>query len=396
MDWSYYFSIFCAAHLDLIALILLLVSRKNRSNIYLAVFLILFSFVHWQNVLLLGGHLKSFPYFDPICGIVLCLCGPFFLFYIRSITGAKIISFPSDIFHLLPLLIAVAHFIRTLTWTQQEFETFYYTSQLDYTNENKFLLFLMLGYFLCYLFWGLKIVQKYHADLPNYASNLDKTKLEWLRITLYLLIFMAAILAPVLVIIGKIPLMIAAMVYFSTALYLWIVYKSLNHSTVFVNEISQLEKFVEANPIHKGTTSAVINAEKAKYENSALNTDKIEEYYEQLKSYFENKKPFLDPDLSLKSLSVQTNIPAHYISRIINQHYEKNFFDLINTFRIEEFKRKLLDTNNRRFSIEGLAFDSGFGSKASFQRAFIKIMNITPSQYRQSIESQTEREKNLA
>ncbi|HSZ25188.1 MAG TPA: helix-turn-helix domain-containing protein, partial [Cytophagaceae bacterium] len=54
--------------------------------------------------------------------------------------------------------------------------------------------------------------------------------------------------------------------------------------------------------------------------------------------------------------------------------------------RVEEFKQKLKDPANKRFSLEGLAFECGFGSKASFQRAFLKNMGITPSEYRKSLQ----------
>jgi YesN/AraC family two-component response regulator len=69
------------------------------------------------------------------------------------------------------------------------------------------------------------------------------------------------------------------------------------------------------------------------------------------------------------------------LSHIINTESEKNFNDFLNEFRIDHFK-KLLE--NDQFSIEGMAYESGFKSKTSFYRAFKKSTGQTPLQYKNS------------
>jgi AraC-like DNA-binding protein len=59
----------------------------------------------------------------------------------------------------------------------------------------------------------------------------------------------------------------------------------------------------------------------------------------------------------------------------------QNFFDYINKYRIEEFKIKCLGKENKHLSVMGIAYDSGFNSKAAFYRAFNKFEGISPTAY---------------
>ena len=90
----------------------------------------------------------------------------------------------------------------------------------------------------------------------------------------------------------------------------------------------------------------------------------------------------VEPELNLKMLSDKTNIPAHYISQVINQQFGKNFSDYVNFYRVEDIKQKLIAPTQSHITIEGLAYMSGFNSKAAFQRAFKKQTGISPKEYR--------------
>jgi len=77
-------------------------------------------------------------------------------------------------------------------------------------------------------------------------------------------------------------------------------------------------------------------------------------------------------------------IPTHQLSRVINEHFGRNFFDFINGYRVAEVKRKILDPAYAHFSLLGIAFESGFNSKSAFNRVFKKITGQTPSQFKES------------
>jgi AraC-like DNA-binding protein len=59
----------------------------------------------------------------------------------------------------------------------------------------------------------------------------------------------------------------------------------------------------------------------------------------------------------------------------------KNFNDYINELRIEEFIKLFKSDKGRQFTMLSIALDSGFNSKATFNRAFKKIKGCSPKEY---------------
>jgi AraC-like DNA-binding protein len=89
----------------------------------------------------------------------------------------------------------------------------------------------------------------------------------------------------------------------------------------------------------------------------------------------------LDSELNLQRLSEQIGVPAYRLSQMMNSHLHQNFFDVINQYRVEEWKR-LMSEGSASGTIQELAFQVGFNSKSSFNTAFKKHTGQTPSEYR--------------
>ncbi|MFP4845074.1 helix-turn-helix domain-containing protein [Winogradskyella sp. PE311] len=91
------------------------------------------------------------------------------------------------------------------------------------------------------------------------------------------------------------------------------------------------------------------------------------------------KKAYKNPDITLSSFSKQLNEKSYLTTRCLNTIFEKKFNDFINQYRIEELKRLLKDPKNSNFTLLSLAFEAGFNSKASFNRAVKKLTGKPPS-----------------
>jgi len=103
-------------------------------------------------------------------------------------------------------------------------------------------------------------------------------------------------------------------------------------------------------------------------------------YVEKLKKLLETDKIYRETRLNRASLSQKLEISEHYLSRIINHHFSKNFNDLINSYRIDEAKELLkLDTMQQ---ITLIGFEVGFNSIASFNRVFKEKTGLSPTEYR--------------
>lgn len=86
----------------------------------------------------------------------------------------------------------------------------------------------------------------------------------------------------------------------------------------------------------------------------------------------------LQSGLSIQQLADQLEVPKRVLSETI-QAKGTNFNEFVNQLRLEEFKRRATDPRNRHLTLLALAFDSGFNSKATFQRTFLKHEGLSPS-----------------
>ena len=122
-----------------------------------------------------------------------------------------------------------------------------------------------------------------------------------------------------------------------------------------------------------------------KYSGSTLKDDEATEYTEQLAEYMLTEKPYLNPELTLTELASQIDISTHHLSQIINEQFKQNFFEYINQYRVEEVKTRINNPKFENYSLLGIALDSGFNSKSSFNRIFKKFTNQTPSQFKSAL-----------
>ncbi|WP_255297651.1 helix-turn-helix domain-containing protein [Anaerophaga thermohalophila] len=100
-----------------------------------------------------------------------------------------------------------------------------------------------------------------------------------------------------------------------------------------------------------------------------------------------SEKPYLNPNLTLPQLSNELNIPTHHLSKVINENFEMNFFEFVNHYRIDEVKKKMSEPETNSLSLLGIAYESGFNSKSAFNRVFKNITNMTPSEFKKTIDA---------
>lgn len=130
----------------------------------------------------------------------------------------------------------------------------------------------------------------------------------------------------------------------------------------------------------------LIPAEKTndrKYEKNRLGEQQRERYLEILINYMDEYKPYLNPEASIKELSMATGISSHTISQVLNTCLKKNFYDFINSYRITQSIKLLNEARNCPMTITEILYESGFNSKSTFNTAFRKHTGMTPSEYKE-------------
>ena len=118
----------------------------------------------------------------------------------------------------------------------------------------------------------------------------------------------------------------------------------------------------------------------AKYRKTGLKFYLSKQYKEKLVALMNENKPYLNSDLRLNDIAESLNVTRNQASQIINEHFNKSFFDYINQQRIEASKNLLLQ-NDEKLNIEQIAYSVGFNNRASFYKAFKKFTNLTPKAF---------------
>lgn len=120
----------------------------------------------------------------------------------------------------------------------------------------------------------------------------------------------------------------------------------------------------------------------AKYQNSALTPEQIKVYGETVENLMKVEKIYRNSNLTLPKLAKRIDVSTQIASEIINRHFDKNFADFINSYRLEDAQEMLKDTRNRHKKIASIAFDCGYGTLSAFNTSFKKHTNLTPSDFK--------------
>ena len=100
----------------------------------------------------------------------------------------------------------------------------------------------------------------------------------------------------------------------------------------------------------------------------------------------ESQQLFRDSSLTLSRLAQTTGLSTHHISEALNRHAGKNFYEFVNTYRVEYVCERLRDTDEKLLDI---ALEAGFASKSTFNAIFKQYTSMTPSQYRRDLDAGT-------
>jgi AraC-like DNA-binding protein len=148
--------------------------------------------------------------------------------------------------------------------------------------------------------------------------------------------------------------------------------------SIFEEVVKDHEKQIEPDREEQG---------QKKYARSGLKQKDVARYIKMIEKHMQDNKAYLDRELTIYDLSEQLNIPRHFLSEVINEHMGKNFYSLVNDYRVEEVKQRMEDPAYRNLTILAIAYDAGFNAKSSFNTIFKEKTGMTPSEYQRSVTS---------
>ncbi len=113
-----------------------------------------------------------------------------------------------------------------------------------------------------------------------------------------------------------------------------------------------------------------------------LDRETLKRISQKLERHMKETKAFLKHDLTVKLLASDIGTNAKYLSYVINSVFNKNFSSYINSYRIDNAKDLLVSNDHDNVTIEYIANMTGFKSKSSFNTAFRKLTEMTPTEYK--------------
>jgi len=336
-------------------------------------------------LLIQSGWILQIPFIFKTAAPVNFLIPPFAFIYIRSVLKDEQKFKAKDYLHFIPAFFVFVNYIPVYFMPalqkQELLQNIMKDFSLSYLTGNgyiaeKYLFFARMLQSIIYLFFQWKLVVGYKKELllDKYAAHTNEV-VNWLKtfnwlfsssIFGYIILFIIISSDPSLASteqIMSIPGYILSISFLGLSTYLLI-----NPQVLFGLPYAKMDP-ISVHDLHIAKTDSV-----------AVPKDYDLEIYK-LKKYFDEAQPYLNNDLNINEVAVGIGMPAREVSFIINQHFNQRFTDFVNMYRIKYVNQKIKTGYLNKFTVESLSKESGFSSKSTFNVAFKKVNQCTPSEY---------------
>ncbi|HEX6226306.1 MAG TPA: helix-turn-helix domain-containing protein [Chryseolinea sp.] len=352
-----------------LAAILITKKGKTDADKILAVWLVVIGMHLASFYLFITGKYASHPY---LLGLELpfpLLHGPLLYLYTGALTNQ---SPPrvSKLVHFIPFLLFYVIFFQFISSSPEHKIHVYKNNGIGYETLKGVLLAVIIVSGVVYVALSLILLSRHRNVIQNEFSYAERVNLRWLR---YLIYGIAAIW--LVVIVGDDQATYSAVVLFVMMLG----YFGIKQVGIFTQQLPVRSPNEVVTDF--GGPPSTGSDQKRKYQKSSLNPEAAKSIHVALSQLMLEKKPYTNPDLTLDELAQTLNVHRNNLSQVINTYEQKSFYDYINSKRIEEFKRIVVIPENQRFSLLGLANNSGFNSKTSFHRNFKNVTGLSPMEY---------------
>lgn len=366
-------------------LLALLIFQKHRAlfaNRYLALLMLSYTCVLVHLVLQDTGLYASAPLLFLISGLSIASM-PLHYLYTRHLIRRSERFEPKELAHfvlfgLYEILLLISIVNGTLDLTR--------AGEVNAT-ETPLILRLynlaVIGLGLYYLGTSLRLINRYERRVKDVVSALEPVQLTWLRnITLTGIAAVSLFTLEELLLIAGLNFSNFLLSSVCFGLYVYgMGYLGLLKSEIFADRAVE-KSIIIAETMESEQTSA-------KYERSGLSDAAAEQHLRSLLAAMETEHLYRNSALTLTELADHLAVSPHNLSEVINTRLRKNFYDLVNGYRLEEVKRDLADPAKQHLKIISLAFDAGFNSKATFNTLFKEQTGMTPSEYKKQILTDT-------
>ena len=366
-------TIFLIGAIHGLVLALLLASKKiNRlSNRILGSLMVVFSVDLLMAAFIGSGFYQVYPHFIGIDFPITVLYGPLLYLYTTSLIKSSSRLDTKDWLHFLPFVLLLVYTIPFYTYSGAEkINLLADEGSLEYGSD--LLTHFKVGFSVAYVPFIIRALRTYRKQVKDNFSSFEKRNLDWLQFFVLGGVLMAVIATGLYLmdIFSDIETDYGYLTLLTVTIFVYSIgYLGLRQPEFFAN----FEKYAEAQ--EKGSK---------KYSKSGLDDQTGKILARKLKDLMEGEQPYLNNELNLFELATMMDISPHNLTEIINKYADKNFYDFINAYRVEEVKRRIQDPSSGNFTLLAIGLEAGFNSKSSFNSVFKKHTGMTPSEFKLS------------
>ncbi len=359
------FVYFCAALIGFYFMVVInFVKNSNKkTKLFIGGFIGCHALFIFEFVLFMTNLQYRFPHSYRVSSIVALLFGPLLFLYFKSIIEKEKLN-RIDALHFLPgLLFLIMSLPLYFSNSHEKLELILGVNPLKKTYDGivfvaKVVSLCVYAFFISSLLFGEKGLFKQEGEIGKWKRN----------------IFILYIAYTVLYIIYGLSVFNVLGIWSSVIYNIQIGLMSI--TVVYIAHMAYVQPAI----LRKYNENYLIE----KYQKSGLTNALSEELKESLVKLFIEDKVYKESNISLEILSNKLNTTRHNTSQIINEHFNMNFFELINKFRIKEAVNMFDDDVKGNLNIIDVAYEVGYNNKVTFNKAFKKEMSVTPSEYIQS------------
>jgi AraC-like DNA-binding protein len=293
-------------------------------------------------------------------------------FYLKCQLNARYRLTQKDLWHFLPVFIYIVLFFINTVQTHKHGGTW----------ERPFIFQIMLVFFIVYrsigtsIYWFLswRLYQKYRLWLPTERSDTEGVKFKWFRnilIVFGMMIFSGIVLNLFDNFIYTTPFWIdtsqSLLVAFGLYYICLVGFLQYQPEQLIYEESDVNIDIQEAN-----TPSLLI---------SKMSDNELETWKHKILSLMQQERLYLNPELTLTDFAQRLGTHSKIISAVINEAFQKNFNDFVNEYRVNIFKEKVNDPHLKHLTLLAIAFECGFNSKSTFNRAVKRVTGKMPSDF---------------
>ncbi len=229
---------------------------------------------------------------------------------------------------------------------------------------------------LGYIFISYLALVKHNRNIRLITANVQNVNLNWLKIFLLILIL------PLVFWINDAFEILPSLLKFTGYIYavsiFFVAHYAMKQTAVFPYKSVDLAGISE---IIDDENLQTDEPQIAKIKLKRLSEKQISNLSERLNNLMKNDKVYLDNEINLTTVANKLGISIHDASYLINEVTGSNFYNFINKFRVEEAKKLLTSSKAEKLNMLGIAFESGFNSKTTFNTTFKKSVGLSPSEY---------------